>query len=113
MTLPEFAAVLLKAGLPVYHQVAPDQPGNRYVVWQEYAGQRQTGGPLLIHHIQVDFYTKSELDQRIECLLRELAGSGVYQEEPEISYDAETGYTRYMIECQIIDTTMRRMTNGK
>jgi len=68
---------------------------------------------LLIHHIQVDFYTKSELDQRIECLLRELEGSGVYQEEPEISYDAETGYTRYMIECQIIDTTMRRMTNGK
>ncbi len=68
---------------------------------------------MLIHHIQVDFYTKSELDQRIECLLRELEGSGVYQEEPEISYDAETGYTRYMIECQIIDTTMRRMTNGK
>lgn len=113
MTLREFAAILLKAGMEVYHQAAPDKPGTRYVVWQEYAARRQTGGPLLVRSIQVDFYAKAEFDPGLEGLLDALARAGIYREEPEISYDAETGYTRYMIECEIIDTTIGRKKDGK
>lgn len=114
MTLHEFPTVLLAAELPVYHQIGPDQPGGCYAVWQEYAGRRQTGGPLKVWNIQVDVYTKTELDPTVDRVLQALTGADVYYEEPEISYEAETGYTRYMIECQIIDTTItRRITNGQ
>lgn len=112
MTLHEFPKALLAAELPVYHQVGPDKPGKRYVVWQEYAGRRQTGGPLKVWNIQVDLYTKAELDPVIDKVLWALADADVYCDEPEVSYDAETGYTRYMIECEIVDTTTRRNTNG-
>lgn len=109
MTLADFAAALAGTGMAVYHETAPDTPGDRYAVWQEYYARRQHGGALLIRLIQLDFYTKTELDPELDRLLNALARAGVFFEEPETSFDRETIYTRHMIECEIIDTTKGRM----
>lgn len=108
MTLDDFAAVLVGTGMPVFHEVAPDTPGDRFLVWQEYYARRQHGGVLLTRMIQADFYTKTELDPELDRLLGRLDRAGVFFEEPETGYERETGYTRHMIECEIIDTTKER-----
>lgn len=111
MTLNEFGALLAGAHPKTYHYAAGTQTGS-YVVWREYMARRQSGGPLLVWHIQVDFYTRKELDPAREELLAALERAGTYHEEPEVSYDPDTGYIRHMIECEIVDTTTRRNTNG-
>ncbi len=103
MGLFEFPRVLLRAKIRVYHQHAPAKPGDRYAVWQEYHARRKPGTPLVVRSIQVDFYSREELDPALEWILREFDAAGVFYEEPETSYDPETGYTRNMIDCQIID----------
>lgn len=108
MTLADFAAVLVGTGIPVFHEAASDTPGDRYIIWQEYYARRQYGGVLLTRMVQVDFYTKTELDPELDRILGALDRTGVFFEEPETSYDPETGYTRHMIECEIIDTTKER-----
>lgn len=112
MTLNEFGALLAGVYPKTYHYTTSKQKGN-YVVWQEYAARRQTGGPLLVRHIQVDLYTRNELDPVVDKLMVALEGAGVYHEEPEVTYDPDTGYIRHLVECEIVDTTTRRMTNGK
>lgn len=111
MTLHEFGALLAEAYPRSYHYTAEKQMGS-YVVWQEYAARRQAGGPLLAVNVQVDLYTRKELDPMVDRVLRALERAGVYHQEPEVSYDPGTGYIRHMIECEIIDTTTRRNTNG-
>lgn len=102
MTLNEFAAVLTGGGITTYHNQAPDKPGKRYIVWQEYMAKKQTSTPLILQKIQVDFYTREELDKRLDAFLSYLDDAGVFFEEPLTTYDSETGYTRHIIECEII-----------
>lgn len=111
MTLDELGALLAGVHPKSYHYTAGKQTGS-YVVWQEYAARRQTGGPLLAVNVQVDLYTRKELDPMVDRLLQALEGAGVYHQEPEVGYDPDTGYLRHTIECEIVDTTTRRNTNG-
>lgn len=107
MTLFEFVKALNAGGIPVYHNVAPDKPGKKYIVWQECGGRRPRGSPFVIRAIQVDYYTRKELDEDIDRLMERLDAAGVYAEEPDVTFDEETAYTRYMIECEIVTSRQK------
>ena len=102
MTLREFAAVLVKAYPNCHHYTAGQQKGS-YVVWQEYGGRRQRGGPLLVHKIQVDLFTRTELDPALRDITDALDRAGVTFEAPKTTYEADTGYIHHIILCEVVD----------
>lgn len=105
MTLIEFAAVLAGAGVPVHHNTAPELPGSRYIVWQEYGGRFSYGDNTPgegVRRVQVDFYTKIELDPSLSALLAALDGADIAHGYPETTFDEEQACDRHIIECEVM-----------
>lgn len=102
MKLREFAAVLAGAYRNTHHYTAGKQTGN-YVVWQEYGGRRQEGGPLMVHKIQVDLFTRTELDPALQDIKDALTAAGVAFEAPMTTYEEDTGYIHHIILCEVVD----------
>lgn len=102
MTLREFAAVLAAAYPRCYHFTAGKQTGS-YLVWHEFSGRRQNGGPLMVHRIQVDLFTRTELDPALWTITAALSGAGVAYEAPMTSYEPDTGYIHHIILCEVVD----------
>ncbi len=102
MTLREFAAVLAGAYPNCRHYTAGKQTGS-YAVWREYGGRRQQGGPLLVRKIQVDLFTRKELDPALQDITDALDGAGVAFEAPKTTYEEDTGYIHHIILCEVVD----------
>lgn len=102
MTLTDFAAALAEAYPNSHHYTAGRQTGN-YVVWRELGGRQQRGGPLVIHLIQVDLFTRIELDPALSTILSALSRAGVAVAPPETMYEEDTGYIHHAISCEIAD----------
>lgn len=106
MTLREFAAVLATAYPKVSHYTASKEKGN-YIVWTEYGGRKQAAGPLTVQKIQVDLYTRVELDPALKSVLMALEKAGVSTDAPATTYEEDTGYIHHIIECEIVSSAER------
>lgn len=105
MTLAKFAAVLAGTGIPVYHSTAPEGGGERYIVWQEYGGRYSYGDNAPcegVQKIQLDLYTKTELDAKLKGLLDALDGADIAHGYPETTFDHDAMCDRHIIECEVI-----------
>lgn len=103
MTLREFAALLVRAYPNAHHYRAAKERGN-YVVWQEYGGRRQEGGPLLVHKVQVDLFTRVEFDPALQVIEAALDGAGVARDAARTTYEEDTGYIHHILLCEVVDS---------
>lgn len=106
MTLPDFRDLLLEVHDKVYHYEPLNDCGKRYIVWTETKGRSHRGDGrrvLPVQRVQVDLYTDQEYDPLLEQLLAALdRNNRVFYGEPIPSYDAATGMSRYIVECEVI-----------
>ena len=74
------------------------------MVWQEYGGKRQEGGPLLVRRIQVDLFTRMEFDPVLPSIENTLDAAGVARDATKTTYEDDTGYIHHIILCEVIDS---------
>lgn len=105
MTLEQFRDVLLGITTKAYHYEAQGETTQEHIIWQE-TGKRALYGDdmrsVTVWEIQVDIYTKEEYSALPEIVLLALEEADIACEDPVITYESETGLTRYTIECEVI-----------
>ncbi len=105
MTLIQFRDLLLSVTEKVFHFEAQGDTDQEHIIWQEEQNRALHGDGKrteLIRHVQVDLYTKAEYPPLLDEMLAALEDAEVAFEEPIPDYDTETGFYRYIIECEVI-----------
>lgn len=104
MTLDEFVQLLLTVIPNVYHFEAFKTDG-KYIVWQETGTNGAYGSNRrcrTIQCVQVDFYTKDELDPMVKDLRVALDDDMICFEEQPPVFDPDAKQIRYIFECEIM-----------
>lgn len=105
MTLEQFSDVLKQVTDQVHHFESMGDTAGEHIVWQEtsgrgiYGGNRRKGAVKII---QVDLYTKDDSGELLEKLLEALDTDEIAFAEPVTTYEKETGYTRHIVECEVL-----------
>lgn len=105
MTLGQFCDVLKRVTDQVHHFESMGDTAGEHIVWQEtsgrgiYGGNRRKGA---VRIIQVDLYTKDGSGALLEKLLEALDVDEIAFSEPVTTYEKETEYIRYIVECEVV-----------
>jgi hypothetical protein len=101
MTLAEFKNVLLAADATAEHN-RTSRTGN-YTVWQEYGESALYADgvrTVVYKKIQVDRFTKTDLDPVVELIRTALETAG-FPYEYLLDYEQDTGYLHHIFDCTV------------
>ncbi len=102
MTACDFTKVLLAACPAVYHDEISQEP-NECIRWSEVGENslRAEGTAEIADRIAVDFFTKNEFSEIPDLLRAAFDKSDISYDDPEISYDEDTGYKHYAYTVEV------------